>query len=170
MLGKRRKTVQENKNLMTITLLIALPILVGISAFWINALLPKEHDDTPYRLAKAVEGAEVLQKAARVYAQRIGGAFPVAPADLKTLESKSLLETLDNGSWPMAPGFEVVNLALSYADGQNKMVMTVTFSNPLLGQGLYRAMAQKPGFMTNAECAPPSATTTSTKICFSDSI
>jgi hypothetical protein len=162
--------VQENKNIMTIALLIALPMLIGISAFGLNALLPKEHDDTPYRLAQAVEGLEVLQKAARVYAHRIGGAFPVAPADLKTLESKSLLETEDNGSWAMAPGFEVVNLALSYADGQNKMVMTVTFANPLLGQGLYRAMALKPGFISGPECGPPSATTTSTKICFSDSI
>ena len=155
---------------MTITVLAGIPIFIAIGAFWVHALLPKAHDDTPSRLARAVEGTEVLQKAARVYAQRIGGAFPITPADLKTLEAKSLLETLENGSWPMAPGFEVVNLALSYADGQNKMIMTVTFPSPLLGQGLYRALAQKPGFITGAECGPPSATTTSTKICFSDLI
>ena len=158
-----------NKNEKGFTL-IELGIVVAVIAILATVVLMGSGFVSSSRLAKAVEGVDVLKKASINYAGRVGGTFPTTAANLVALESRNLIDSLEDGAWKMAPGYKVTDLSLSYVDGKNEMVMTISFPDLVSGQDLYSNLSEDPGFTSDGDCAAPTSGDTSAKICFSNLI
>ena len=161
--------VHGRQQLPTLLLYLCLPLLIAAGAYWLDTDTEHPHiQQERIHLKQALAAIDVLKKVAKTYGQRLGGAFPVKPANLRSLEQKSLLETGENGSWYLAPGFEVTELALSYSSGKNEMVMTIKLSKPKLRNNFYQAISQSAGFTLPQYCNHQLPASTQTRLCFSD--
>ncbi|MBJ80424.1 MAG: hypothetical protein CMH60_03820 [Myxococcales bacterium] len=163
--------VHGRQQLPTLLLCLCLPLLVAAGAYWLDTDAGTEQPQIEAEkmyLKQALAAVDLLKKVAKSYGQRLGGAFPVRAANLQNLEQKSLIEIGENGAWHLAPGFEVTDLALTYAGGKNEMLITVKLSKPHLRSDFYQAISASAGFTSPRDCTHRLPASTQTRFCFSD--